>query len=247
MSRADLDLAVAAARASRDLLREGFGRASRLSQLGRDIKLDEDRRSEGLIVAALRSASPHPILTEETGWIGAAARPGEPYWVVDPLDGSFNYVRGIPLFCVSVALCRDLDPTLGCVHDVSRDETFAGGPGLGATLNGTEIAPAAGRDEIIATGFPSAARHDDAALLDVVRPTATYAKMRMIGSAALSLAWVASGRMDAYRETGIRWWDVAGGLALVAATGGRLEVSGTGPEDLLQVTATHRKSQREAT
>jgi myo-inositol-1(or 4)-monophosphatase len=236
----ELDLLVVATRASRDLLREGFGRGRRLSQLGRDIKLDEDRRSQAIIVEALQRGSSHPILTEESGWVGAPAAAGQPYWVIDPLDGSFNYVRGIPLFCVSVALCRDLEPVLGCTFDVMRDEVFAGGPGLGATVNGERVVPPAPATEIIATGFPSAARHDEEALLDVVRPTATYAKMRMIGSAALSLAWVASGRRDAYRETGIRWWDVAAGLALVSATGGSIHVEGSGPTDLLRVEA-HRR------
>ncbi|TPG59185.1 inositol monophosphatase [Roseomonas nepalensis] len=211
-----------AARQTRDYLRERRDlRASPASQLGRDIKLHEDAASEAIIRAFLaRQEDALPVLGEETGWAGRPAGAEALHWVIDPLDGSFNYFRGVPLYAVSVALCRGRRPLLGAIYDPERDELFAGGEGLGLRVNGrTVVAPAPAR-QMLATGFPS--RADVGVTLARLGDLAAgWTKMRMLGSAALSLAWVAAGRLDGYTESGIMWWDVAAGLALAQGAGAR--------------------------
>jgi myo-inositol-1(or 4)-monophosphatase len=226
-----------AAVASRDLLRRKPSATAR-RQEGRDIKVIEDGGSEALILAMLRAHSPWKILSEEAGWIGGRPLPDEPYWVVDPLDGSFNHHRGVPLCCTSVAVAVGMVPLAGAIFDFNRDELFCGGAGLGLTLNGTELAASPYRPQIVATGFPVGGDDSAAGIAAVVEQAASFAKIRMIGSAALALAWVAAGRFDAYQESGTRWWDVAGGLALVEGAGGRIRVSGASIEAKLDVWAT---------
>lgn len=222
--------AARAATASRELLRRSERQAAR-RQEGRDIKLVEDEESERLIVAALSAHSPMPILTEERGWIGEAPPQGAPYWVVDPLDGSFNYHRGVPLACTAVALCVDLNPLAGVVFDFNRDELFVGAPGVGLTLNEKRLQPPPVRRDIVATGFPVRGDLSEAGIRALVERSSDFKKVRMIGSAALALAWVAAGRFDGYAEDGSMWWDVAAGLALVAGAGGRIAVEGTSPTE----------------
>jgi myo-inositol-1(or 4)-monophosphatase len=215
-----LALAEQAARCTRDILLSGRQeRRDPLAQLGRDIKLSEDGLSETRIREFLASRADLPVLGEEQGWSGGEA--AEPHWVVDPLDGSFNYFRGIPLYAVSIALCAGRTPLLGAIYDPERDELLSGGPGLGLFLNGAPWAPPPAPRQILATGFPSYA--DPAVVCDrLAAQTREWKKIRMLGSAALSLSWVAMGRLDGYAETNIMWWDVAAGLALVGAAGGQV-------------------------
>jgi len=212
-------LAGEAARASGEKLRKGRGtRRPPVSQIGRDIKLAEDAASEAEIASVLSRQSKFPILSEEGGWLSHAPAAGTPHWVVDPLDGSFNYFRGLPLYGVSVALCVDRQPLLGAIFAPEQDELFLGNPQLGLHLNGQRMNPRAEPGQIHATGFPA---HADlnATSARITELAQSWKKMRMLGSAALSLAWVAAGRCDAYSENGIMWWDVAAGLALVSAAG----------------------------
>ena len=211
-------IAGSAARLTRDILaRRGRPASEPLSQVGRDIKLDEDARSEAVIRAFLMKETGLPVLGEEGGW-GRGAEPSGPHWVVDPLDGSFNYFRSIPLYAVAVALCVGRDPLVGAIYDPERDELFSGGPALGFAINGAAMAPIGVPRQILATGFP--ARADvDAVSAQVATRAREWTKIRMIGSAALALAWVAAGRFDGYGETDIMWWDVAAGLALARGAG----------------------------
>ncbi len=213
-----LSLAGDAARCTRDILLAGRQRrADPLAQIGRDIKLPEDGESERRIRALLAARAPLPVLGEEQGWSGGEA--DAPHWVVDPLDGSFNFFRGVPLYAVSVALCAGRTALLGAIYDPERDELLAGGPGLGLFLNGAALRPRPSPQQLLATGFPSYA--DPAAVCErLAAQTREWKKIRMLGSAALSLSWVAMGRLDGYAETNIMWWDVAAGLALVQAAGG---------------------------
>lgn len=211
-----------AARVTRDYLREAkLLRSLPASQIGRDIKLQEDAASEAMIRAFLgRQEDPLPVLGEETGWSGRPADGDELHWVIDPLDGSFNYFRGLPLYAVSIALCAGRHAVLGAIYDPERDELFSGGAGLGLSLNGTLLAQPAGGRQMLATGFPSKA-DVNVTLSRLGALTAGWTKMRMLGTAALSLAWVAAGRLDGYTESGIMWWDVAAGLALAEGAGAR--------------------------
>ncbi|PZW43074.1 myo-inositol-1(or 4)-monophosphatase [Humitalea rosea] len=202
------------------LLEQKQGGAVAVSQLGRDIKLAADAGSEAIIRAFLVEHGDLPILGEEAGWSGRAPEPDELHWVLDPLDGSFNYFRGVPLYGVSLALCRGRQAVFGAIYDPERDELFAGGAGLGLSLNGHLVVQPAPARQMLATGFPSQADVADT-LGRLGALTADWTKMRMLGAAALSLAWVAAGRLDGYTENGIMWWDVAAGLALAEGAGAR--------------------------
>lgn len=219
------------------LLREEFARGSAVrSEAGRDIKLEADVRAERRILAGLRALAPHPVLAEEQGADPSFSTERE-YWVVDPLDGTLNFSRRVPLCCVSIALWRGPRPVLGVIHDFIRGETFSGL--CAASASPTFAATAAGAwnatgpihpsrvnslsQAVLGTGFPTGRRFDEASLLAFCREVQQFKKVRLLGSAALSLAWVACGRMDAYAEDDIWFWDVAAGLALVAAAGGAIE------------------------
>lgn len=232
-------LAEAAARAGGRLLRQRRQSGSGAGDIrGRDIKLVEDRLSEAAIVEVLRSASPYPVLAEEGGWIPAGQPDATtPYWAIDPLDGSFNYYRGIPLCCTSVALCVGMTVRLGAVFDFNRDEMFFGSRDVGLLINGASVARPATGPQIVATGFPVCGAHGKRALQGLAALENEWRKVRMLGSAALSLAWLAAGRLDGYQEQGIMWWDVAAGLALVESAGGLVSVEGGGPDGPLDVRA----------
>lgn len=217
-----LSLASEAACLAGNLLARSFGGARLKQATTRDVKLDEDERAQAVIVTHLNRHSGLAVLTEETGWIGAAPENDTPYWVVDPLDGSFNYLYGVPLCCVSIALCHGMSPLAGCVHDFLRHETLTGASCLGLRLNGQALPATQAASGILATGVPAGAARQG---LNLDAELQRWRKLRLLGSAALSLAWVARGRMSAYHEDGIRWWDVAAGLALVNAAGGQVEIS----------------------
>ncbi|MHA1113841.1 MAG: inositol monophosphatase family protein [Alphaproteobacteria bacterium] len=209
-----------------------------------DVKLAADRMAETLIVARLGEASPFDIVSEETGHIsgsGGADADGDLCWLVDPLDGSLNYMRGQPSCCVSIALCRAGDPIVGVIYDFNREELFSGDIDNGAQLNGepmrvSDIADPA--EAVLATGFPSYLDHSEETLSAFVRQVRRYRKVRALGSAALMLAYVGCGRMDAYIERQTALWDVAAGVALVRAAGGRVEMTdGAALDRTLDVTA----------
>jgi len=190
--------------------------------LGRDIKLSEDRGAEEIILETITSMSDTPVLSEETGLIGKVA--AEEYlWIVDPLDGTYNFFRGIPFFCSSVALWKGGKPVLGVIYDPLRRELFTAVVGQGAWLNGQSIAvrTIVNRSQAaIAIGFPVQFSFTGEEIESFVAKVQGFKKLRLLGSAALSLAYVACGRVDAYMEKGIMLWDVAAGLALVVAAGG---------------------------
>lgn len=196
-----------------------------LSREGRDIKLRADRDAEKIILALLKEESDHPVLTEERGEIGT---PGEGlFWVIDPLDGTMNFNRGIPMCCVSVALVEEEQPRLGVIYDFNRDELYHAVEGGGAFVNEQPIAVADTRETgqaVLSTGFPSYRDMSDASMQQFVGLVQSFKKVRMIGSAAMSLAYVACGRVDAYGEDDIMLWDIAAGLVLVAEAGGVIEL-----------------------
>lgn len=223
-----LGLAKRAAAHGARLLRSRGGLGRRICHArGRDIKIAADAEIDQAIVALLASDDGFPLLTEESGHVGHSASAGGYCWIVDPLDGSFNYSRRIPLCAVSVALWRGSQPLLGVVHDPMRREVFSGIVGVGAWLNGRRMTisdvrlPERG---VLCTGFPVASEFSTAAVARVVRAVRAFKKVRWLGSAALSLAYVASGRADAYMESEIYVWDVAAGVALVLAAGGQVRV-----------------------
>ncbi len=228
MSAADphalLDLAVRAAHAAGALLVERFhGPASGVDHKSSqtDPVSDADRDAEALIVALLHDQRPGDAVLGEEG-AGSAGKSGL-QWVVDPLDGTVNFLYGIPQWAVSIA-CRDATDTLvAVVHDPLHAETFSALRGHGCTLNGRPQrigAPPPLAQALVATGFSyvAAERQLQTALVTRVLPRAR--DIRRAGSAALDLAWVAAGRLDAFYEHGLAEWDHAAGDLLVREAGG---------------------------
>ncbi len=189
-----------------------------------DFVTEADRESERRISEVLRSAFPDHVMTGEEG--GTSAGSAEYRWFIDPLDGTTNFVYGIPFFCVSVGLSRGRDPLLGAVYDPLRDELFAGERGRGATLNGVPIHVsdcARLDDALLMTGFPfKQVGHADAYVASLSALLRQSRSIRRCGAAALDLCYVAAGRADGFWEWGLSPWDIAAGAVILSGAGGRI-------------------------
>ena len=213
----------AAQRAGEFLTQARVSEAIVTAELKRDVKLEVDQQSVELMLQVLTEKSSFAVLTEERGLIEVRGEYSDLKWIVDPLDGSLNYLRGIPLCCVSVGLWDRDEPLLGVVYDFGHGEMFTGIVGIGAWRNRVPIhvGDVSERERaILCTGFPVSTDFSSKSLAGFVEQVRQYKKVRLLGSAALSLAYVAAGRVDAYYERDIKLWDVAGGLAIVRAAGG---------------------------
>ena len=217
MNKKMLQTAVNIARLAGDRL-NGVAKRSVNSDAGRDVKLQEDVESE-IFIREMLSSTNIPVLGEEQGGDVSVVNGGELYWIVDPIDGSFNFLRGMPGVCVSIALMRGWEPVVGVIYDFTRGEIFAGGEGLPFTINGTEVNPKWADDvaqAVLMSGFPCACELSaDETVRNFLVEAQKFKKVRMIGSAALAMAWVAAGRADSYCEKCLYLWDVAGGMALM--------------------------------
>lgn len=229
-----LAIAEAAARETGAILRAGGDRSVALNS-ATDVKLAADTNSERLVRERL-AATALPIFGEELGGDPALYdSAGTLYWVVDPLDGTFNYQRGQPLTCVSIGLMRGNEPVLGVIYNFNADEMFSGFVGEGVFLNGKKIVPAWAKElsqACLMTGFPALADKSPEALAPFIAEVGKFKKIRMIGTAALAVAYVAVGRADVYDERGTNLWDVAAGMALVRAAGGFVRLTPTGKRAL---------------
>jgi myo-inositol-1(or 4)-monophosphatase len=223
-----LELALGAARDAGALLLDRFGGPAsgvESKSSSTDMVSDADRAAERLLVERISAARPDDGLVGEEG--GHVAGSSGLRWVVDPLDGTTNYLFGYPVWSVSIA-CEDAaGGVVAVVHDPSRGETFAAARGAGATLNGRPVGvrPPRGLDRaLVGTGFAYAPddREFQARVLTHLLPRVR--DIRRGGSAALDLAWVACGRLDGFYEWGIKHWDRAAGMLLVAEAGGRVSV-----------------------
>jgi myo-inositol-1(or 4)-monophosphatase len=187
-----------------------------------DLVSDADRASEALIIGAIRERFPdHAILAEESG---ASAGAGSYTWVIDPLDGTLNYVHGFPFYSVSIALAHNREPLLGVVFDPLRSELFAAERGQGARVNGRRLrvsATASLGAALLTTGFPySRFSQPDNNLREFARLSLRAREIRRSGSAALELCYVAAGRSDGHWELELNPWDLAAGALLVREAGG---------------------------
>ena len=204
-----------------------------LQSHNRDVKVNGDSLSETIIIDSLQQHSSFPILTEESGIIGEIDR--EQYlWIVDPLDGSLNYSQGIPLCCISIALWEGDSPVIGVIFDFFLEELFSGLIGVGSWLNESAIKVSEitkKKEALLCTGFPIRTDFSEEGITQFVKQVRTYKKVRILGSAALSLAYVACGRADAYMEENIMLWDVGAGSAIVKAAGGVIQIDNS--NDLL--------------
>lgn len=218
----DLEVAVEAARAGGAIVAKGFDTGHRAEYKAKfDPVTAIDKAAEAAIIEVISSHRPDDgILAEESGGERQKGR----QWIVDPLDGTVNFVHAIPQVSVSVALYDDDHGLAGVVYDPLRDELFEAHAGEGATLNGAPLSVSGTdslQESVVATGFPY--NHDVYAddLSVVVREVLRQVNgIRRFGSAALDLAWVAAGRFDAYWELGIAPWDGAAGMILVREAGG---------------------------
>lgn len=196
-----------------------------IASSGRDIKLRIDIETEELIKNYLLEHQSYPILGEETGLTGDL---GDIFWVIDPLDGTSNYFRDIPISCVSIALVSSLEPVLGAIYDFNHDDLYSGSQQESATLNGKKISVSLGikrSESTIMTGIPAKTNYADEEFETMIEEFQNWKKVRMIGSAAMASVYVAAGRAEAYQEKGIFLWDIAAGAAIVRAAGGKINIT----------------------
>lgn len=227
------DLAVGVAREAGALLLGGQARA-RVDVATKtsltDMVSEMDRSSEALIVERLLAARPDDAIVGEEG--SSRAGTSGVTWVIDPLDGTTNYLYGQPFWAVSVAAEVDGTVVAGCVHDPSHDECYAAAIGEGATCNGAAVAPSDLDDlatALVATGFSyhDGERFDQAGVLRTLLPRVR--DIRRNGAAALDLCWLARGRFDAYFERGLAPWDLAAGALIASEAGAVLRDFEGGP------------------
>jgi myo-inositol-1(or 4)-monophosphatase len=185
-----------------------------------------DAEAEQAIVATIAAAFPdHAILGRESG-DKPAANPESPFrWVVDPLDGTMNFIHGFPYFAVSVALVKGSELTHAVVLDPTRDELFTAIRGRGAQLNNAPIRTSGCtrlQEALVGTVVPTRKSPRLARYLPIFSALAQKCTLRRAGACALDLAYVAAGRMDGFFLVGLRPWDVAAGALLVTEAGGRI-------------------------
>ena len=233
----DLELAIRCARAAGQELIARFGApaaglASKSSAT--DLVSDADRESERTIVGLLRAARPDDGILAEEGASASAASGRR--WVVDPLDGTTNYVYGFPVWAVSIALEDDDGALVGVVFDPTRDELFAAERGAGATVNGERVHVRSDlplERALVATGFSYDADERARQARVMARLLPRVRDIRRAGAAALDLAWVAAGRLDGYWERGLKPWDWAAGRLLVTEAGGHVREIPGSPSGLI--------------
>ena len=188
---------------------------------GRDIKLKIDQDTEKLIRSILLRTN-IPILGEEYG--GEISN--ERYWVIDPIDGTANYFRGLDECCVSIALMEGGDASIGVIYNFNNNQMYTAIKNEGAFLNNIKISVseiALKNMASITTGFPASESIESS--MDFLEDLKGWKKVRMFGSAALSCAYVASGKCDYYAEKGVFLWDFAAGICLVKEAGGNITYS----------------------
>jgi myo-inositol-1(or 4)-monophosphatase len=219
-----LNIAIRAARVAGDLIQRSADNVNQLTiskKTKNDFVTEVDRVAEQEIIKIIKSSFPdHSILAEESG-----LSEGNHYtWVIDPLDGTTNFLHGYPQYAVSIALKNKNKTEVGVIYDPLRDELFTAERGGGATLNNRRIrvSPQTNLNEaLLGTGFPfKYPQHLEAYLKMLGDLTLETVGVRRAGSAALDLAYVAAGRLDGFWEIGLKEWDFAAGILLIQEAGG---------------------------
>ena len=218
----ELTIAKKAALEAGNFLRKNKNNLNKtISSTDRDIKLQADIEAEKIIKEIIKNDSSFGILAEESGM--SSKESYKNLWVVDPLDGTANYSRSIPLCCVSIAMLSDTKPVLGVIYDFNNDELYEGSINTSAFLNGRAISVSKTKktqDGVLVTGLPNDTDYSDEAMIEMIKNFQNWRKVRMIGSAALASVYVASGKADLYMENKSYLWDIAAGAAIVNAAGG---------------------------
>lgn len=233
-----VNIGVRAARRAATVITRSLGRLDSLdieSKGRNDFVTDVDRQAEAEIIKTIRQAYPgHAILAEESG---ASEGSEEFTWIIDPLDGTTNFLHGFPQFCVSIAVQHRGRIEHAVIYDPLRTELFTASRGGGAQLDDKRIRVSKSRGleaALVGTGFPYRAnmRWLDSYLAMLKAVAIATAGIRRPGSAALDLAWVAAGRTDAFWELGLSPWDTAAGSLLVTEAGGRIGTLTGAPYEL---------------
>ena len=214
------DLAIVASKRAGDYLNsQKNSKKEILSEIGRDIKLEIDQNTEKLIRQELESTGIE-VLGEEFG--GGKSKSLQ--WVIDPLDGTANYFRGLDQCCVSIALLDGSDALIGIIYNFNNNEIYSAVKGHGAFLNDLPIKVSditKKNKASVTTGFPASESLESS--MEFLEDLKDWKKIRMFGSAALSCAYVASGKCDYYAEKGVYLWDFAAGICLVQEAGGNVK------------------------
>ena len=167
----------------------------------KDIKITADIQAEQSIKDIISAESSYPILAEESG--KSVEKLGDTYWIIDPLDGTANYSRSIPISAVSICLMHQLNPVLGVIYDFNNDHLYEGSIVSDALLNNQKIKVSSvdnSESGILITGLPNNTDYSDKGLTKMIRDFQDWRKVRMLGSAAMASAFIASGKADVYKE-----------------------------------------------
>jgi myo-inositol-1(or 4)-monophosphatase len=219
-----LDTCEAAARAGGSELLKWRGRFQAREKGAADLVTDADFASQAAIQSVIASKFPeHAFLGEETSGDAFSRSEDQFAWIVDPLDGTVNYVHDYPYYAVSVALARGSELLAGVIYDPLADQCFSAAAGQGANLNGSPICVSRvtqADQSLVAVSLPPQTRRESPDLLDFIEAARACRAVRRSGSAALNLAYVAAGWLDAFWAYQIHPWDVAAGVLLVREAGG---------------------------
>jgi myo-inositol-1(or 4)-monophosphatase len=250
-----LETCEVAARAGASELMSWRGRFQAREKAPADLVTDADLASQAAIRAEIAARFPHHLFVGEEKTSQVEVGDDDYVWLVDPLDGTTNYIHGYPCYAVSVAVAHGRELLAGVIYDPLADEIFFAERGLGAFCNGTRLATSDVKsvgEALVAVSLPPRVAPEAPDMLDFIRVVQVSQAVRRSGSAALNLAYVAHGRLDAFWATKIQPWDVAAGVLLVREAGGVVTdrsggafdvwnphfVSAAGPElhgDLLRV------------
>jgi len=227
MERTDnmLKVAIEAAREAGRFLKENVGNVRTVEVKqgeARNLVSEIDKGAEERIISIIRRHYPgHAILAEESGPSGATS---EYTWIIDPLDGTTNFLHGVPIFNVSIGIERKGEIVTGVVYDPNHDVLFTAEKGGGAYVNGNRMKVSGSTElinSLVVTGFPyDLAENPGHTVEDFVKFLMEARGVRRLGSAAIDLAYIAAGRFDGYWEVSLNPWDMAAGILLVTEAGG---------------------------
>ena len=224
----NLDIAKDAAKDSGKLLLQNKKELNKsLKSNNKDTKLIADLKAENLIKEIIVKKSKYPILAEESG--KSVEDLGDTFWVIDPLDGTANYSRGIPICCVSIGLVKNMKSLLGVVYDFNNKDMYVGNSLTKiSTLNNNKIIVSDFKkksDGVLVTGLPVNSDYSNTSLEKIIYDMQSWKKIRMIGSAAMASCYIASGKAEMYKEKGVYLWDILAGAAIVESAGGIADIS----------------------
>jgi myo-inositol-1(or 4)-monophosphatase len=217
-----LDFSLELAKKAGKYLRENLGKDLQVEYKSRINPVTQiDKGSQNIIFEAIEKAFPdHSIIAEESG----RKDTGKRYtWFIDPLDGTVNYIHKIPIFCVSMALYRDMEPYIGICYNPMNEEIFYAERGKGAFRNGERLSVSPTTkliDSLVVTGFPYSIDNLDESITRFKRILGEVQGIRRLGSAALDLCYVAKGSFEGFWEVRLHPWDMAAGVLIVTEAGG---------------------------